>query len=280
MLRSVETPTGAIDGANKSYTTAYTLYQAVYITVDGVIYTGTVTYAGNVFTLADAPTASITITYYDSALSSTVSGTLLVSEIYTIWARQKQDVSDVSDDIFLDWCDWLNKFAYRHILGINSERFIEETTMNATSGQEWIYLPTDFRDIQRFGCGLYVYTDGTRNETSLTITNPNSSTAGYYIKNDRLYLRPTPVESATYMLRYAPDEPVITLATDYFISALDARYTQYIVQALNVLYNEWDENLGAEGISEARFVRLLDELSRNVSQEPTVYAMEDTSLNF
>ena len=206
--------------------------------------------------------------------------TLQVQDVYDIYSRQKQDISDVDTDVFLDWCDWLNKFAYRHILGIDPERFIEETTITAVANQEYASLPADFRDIQRFGCGLYEYTDSVRTDTQYPITNPNSGITGFYIKNDRLYFTPTPTESHTYMLRYVPGEPEIDALTDYFITPLDARYIKYILGAIDVFYNQWDDNPGAEGIADARFVRLLNELSRNVKQQPAVYSLDDPSLNF
>jgi len=205
---------------------------------------------------------------------------LTVQEVYDSYSLFKADITDVGDSEFIQWCDWLNKFAYRYILGIDPERFIEEATILATAGVETADLPADFRDIQRFGCGLYVYTDSERNENQLTITNPNSPLRGYYIKNDKVYFTPAPVNPETYMLRYVPIEPNITLLTDEFISPLDARYMQYIIGAIDVLYSQWDEDLSGEGIADARFVRLLDELGANVRQEPGVYALDDTSLNF
>lgn len=69
-----EIPTGTIDGVNKTFTTADTLYSIAFTTVDGAIYTGTVTIIGNTFVLADAPTASITISYYTDIASVPVTG--------------------------------------------------------------------------------------------------------------------------------------------------------------------------------------------------------------
>lgn len=277
---SNEVPTGAINGVNKTYTTAQTLYQAILITVDGPIYTGGVTFTGNTFTLADAPTTSITISYYTTAISGSLSGTLLVSDVKTVFTRFKKDLTDVSNSTFIDWCDWINKFAYRHLLGVDAERFIEESTITSTVGQEWAYLPNDFRDIQRFGCGLYDYTNSLRSPVTYPITNPNSNITGFYVKNDRLYFTPTPQDAHVYMLRYVPNEPEIDELTDYFIAPLDSRYMKYLIGALDVMYNEWDESVPEEGIADQRFVRLLDELSRNVKQMPAVYCLDDFTNSF
>ena len=42
-------------------------------------------------------------------------------------------------------------------------------------------------------------------------------------------------------------------------------------------YSQWDEDIPMEGISDARFTRLLDELSRNMRRTPAVYSLDDYS---
>jgi hypothetical protein len=275
-----ETPTGLVDGANTSYTTADTLYQAVVITVDGVIYTGSVTFAANVFTLGDAPTASITISYYNSATSSPSAGSLLVSDVYAAFGRLKRDISDVGDTTFFDWCDWVNKFAYRHIKGADTPQLITETTINSRIGQEWEYLPSDFRDIAGFECGLYQVNNGVPNNRSDVLLPYGSGGTGYRIEKDRIYFMPVPTEARTYNLRYVSSEPEIDAMTDSFIAPLDSKYMQYIVNAIDVLYSQWDEEIGMESIADVRFTRLLAELSKNIKQTPDVYALDDFTQSF
>jgi len=275
-----ETPVGSVDGVNKDYTTADTLYQTVVITVDGVIYTGSVTVVSNVFTLGDAPTASITISYYTSASSSPSTGSLLVSDVYSAFGRLKRDISDVKDSTFYDWCDWVNKFAYRHIKGIDTVQLLTEATITTRVGQEWEYLPADFRDITGFECGLYQLNDGIPNTYSEVLLPYGSGVSGYRIENDRIYFMPVPTEVRIYNLRYVGTEPEIDDMTDYFIAPLSSAFMQYVVQALNVLYNEWDEEVGMESIADVRFTRLLAELSKNIKQTPNVYALDDWTQSF
>jgi len=273
-----EVPAGAVNGVNATYTTAETLYQVVSVVVDGVVYTGDIIVLNNTFTLGDAPTASIFISYYTSANSLPVIGTLTVQTVYATYARFKKDISDVPQATFLDWADWVNKFAYRYIMGVDPERFIAETTIQSVSGQNWAYLPTDFRDIQAFGCGLYfIDSNGLPRPLDGALMNPNANTNGYYIKDDRLYFTPVPNQSNSYQLRYTPIEPTIDALTDTFIAPLDARYIQYLVGAIDVLYDQWDEDIGMEGIADQRFTRLLDELGSRVRQQAAVYNMEDSS---
>ena len=71
-----QTPTGTIDGVNKTFTASTTIYQFDSILVDGADYTTAPVINGSSFTLADAPTVSIEIQFYDTnpALSTTVTG--------------------------------------------------------------------------------------------------------------------------------------------------------------------------------------------------------------
>jgi len=273
-----ETPT-LVSGT--TYSTALNLYQIVDITVDGVPYTGDVTVLNDTFTLDDAPQFTIFVSYYTAASSLPVSGTLLVSTVYDAFARYKKDISDVPQATFLDWADWVNKFAYRFILGIDPERFIETTTITQTAGGTWAYLPSDFRDIQRFGCGLYyIQSTGNPVPVSQATMNPNAITTGFYIKDDKIYFTGNSQSTNQFQLRYAPVEPNLDEMTDTFIAPLDARYIQYLVYALDVMYDQWDEDVPAEGYADQRFNRLLDELARNIRQQPQIYNMEDTSLMY
>ena len=84
---SKQVPTGTINGVNKTFTLANTIFQIDDIWIDGAIYSGTYTKSGAVVTLADAPTATITIDYWstDPVLSlSTVTRLQLKQDFYEI----------------------------------------------------------------------------------------------------------------------------------------------------------------------------------------------------
>jgi 1-deoxy-D-xylulose 5-phosphate reductoisomerase len=81
----------------------------------------------------------------------------------------------------------------------------------------------------------------------------------------------------------------VTALTDYF--TLDSTNTgleiipsewlfNFVLKALDVLYHDWDENMGVEGVADMKFIRLLNELGMNIRRTPAVYALDDTSLNF
>ena len=80
-----------------------------------------------------------------------------------------------------------------------------------------------------------------------------------------------------------PEFTQFTAESDYF--TLDAltggaelvpdSKLRYLVDALDVLYTIWDEEPGAEGFADARFVRSLDQLLSHVKKEPSAYGLYD-----
>jgi len=276
-----EVPTGLINSVNKTYTTANTLYQAVIITVDGAIYTGDVTFVDNDFTLDDAPTASITISYYDEAISPVMTGTLLVSSVSTIWRRQKRETSDVSEATFLDWCDWINLFLYREIVKKSPERFITTAAINDSLAETGEWLPNDFKQIRAFGTGLFEEVNDVVQHDAWLITKANSELSGYFINNNKLIF--TPIERTDerdFNFRYVPIEPKITATTDYFISPLTEAYIEVLIHDLNKFYEMWDENAGLESLADFRFSRSLEELLKSIRRTPQTYFLDDPSQDF
>jgi len=269
-----EIPSGTIDGVNTTFTTANALFQLAVVTVDGAIYTGGVTISDNDITLDDAPTTSITVSYYDAAGTPAVTCTLLVSTVRTQFDLMKRDTTDVSQATFVQWCDWINKFMYRYVMGLDTKRLSSVTTIVDTTSEFGQYLPSDFNNVRAYGMGLYLVDgDNVRPEPEL-ITAPNSEQTGYYVKEGRVYFTPqNRPNSTTYQLRYVPNEPNITAYTDTFIAPLRAAYMEMLVNDLNRLYSQWDEDLGFEGVFDQKRSILLDEFARNIKTDPAVYLL-------
>ena len=57
-------------------------------------------------------------------------------------------------------------------------------------------------------------------------------------------------------------------------------HTSNVVAALDTLYEIWDAEVGAEGFSDQRFVRQLDQLLTHIRKEPDSYGLTDFSLNY
>jgi len=212
-----------------------------------------------------------------------------LSEAFASFSRLKKDVSDINSAIFIEWCDFINKFAYRIVTAIDPERYITAYTLTALTGNNSYTLPTDFRDIKEWGTGIYINTPtGSITEGRLARTNFGSQIRGYYISGNNIILTPTPVRNETYTLRYIPKVTALTLIDQYFTQdgttsgkeVIPDEYMMYVRSALDAQYTVWDEEVGAESYADARFVRSLDELARNLRKESAVYGMPDFSVIF
>lgn len=259
--------TSQVTGTAVTFTLTNPIYQIDDVFVDGVVYTGTISYTsgGYTFTLGDAPQHTLFVDYYYG--SAPTPGSLLVlSDVRASFLAYKKDLSDISDDLFIQWCNTINNFAYRYLMGVCPDRFIKSGTVSYVVGTDNYALPTDFRDIMQYGCGLYLMnSDGTVGKR-LPITNYGSTTAGYYINRNRLYI--TGYNSnQTFTLRYIPMLTDFQQMTDTFVTVIPSEFIKYIIDALDVQYAQYDEDLNYEPIADQRFVRSLEELGRKMSQQ-------------
>jgi len=212
---------------------------------------------------------------------------LQLQSAYNSYGRFKRDISDVPTATFVEWCDWMNKFAYRYFLGIDAERFITTQSFSISTSPSTQALPATFKSMQPLGCGLFlVDTTGADTPYSLPITGFGSTSPGYYLNGGNIVF--TGLQNATYTMRFVPKITTLTSLTDYFsvsgaiggTEIFSDEYLQYVVAAIDVLYTQWDEDLGMEGLSDARFARLLEEYGRNINRSPGVYALDDISQAF
>ena len=212
---------------------------------------------------------------------------LQLQTAYDSFAEYKKDISDVTTAMFIDWCDWLNKFIYNHRLGIEPNKFIISQSYTVTTSPNTQALPVTFRDINKFGCGVYlVDSSGNDTDNSLTITGFGREDQGYYISDTNIVF--TGMTNQTVKLRFIPKITACVALTGYFTldtlisgkEIIPSDNLDFAIKALDVYYDQWDEDVGMEGIADQRFVRLLDDFSRNVPVTPTVYALDDPTLNF
>lgn len=212
---------------------------------------------------------------------------LQVQDAYDAFGRLKRDITDVSLATFKEWCDYLNKFAYRYLVGIDPERFISSSTVSVSAGTSSYSLPADFRSMQAMGTGLFDVDDNGVAKT-LALTGFGSANKGYYVSGSNVVLTPNPTQSATYTLRYTPDVTTIDDMTDYFTVdttntgniILPSEFKEYVVKALDVFYNQWDEEVGMESFADARFTRALTELAQTYKRTPGVYGLDDYSIYY
>lgn len=196
-----------------------------------------------------------------------------------------KDISDVPQATFIEWCNFANTQVYRHVLSIESERYLLSQEYVVSTSPQTVTLPDDFKSIKPLACGIYERDNsGKDTETTLGRTGFGSETKGYYF--DRANLVFTGIESAlTYVLRYAPTVFTFTALTDTFTTdglatgqeIIPNEYLQFLVEDILVLYNQWDEQGGNESLADFRFSRLLNEYSQNIRRDPSSYDLPDFS---
>ncbi len=214
-----------------------------------------------------------------------------------------KDIADVPQPTFVQWCEFINEFVYRYLLGVDAERFTKETVLNIAGGQAIYPINTDFHDMQTWDTGFYI-TDGNGNNTGvrLPLTSPGSPTlgnstnigyvgigqnglTGYYITGTNFVFTPTPVSNFVLIERYIPNITPLDSIGQYFtvdgtstgFPIVPYEYLQYIVRALAAQYAIWDEEIGAESYADARFVRVLNELCENIRRQPQAVPLLDFS---
>jgi len=198
---------------------------------------------------------------------------ILVSSAKTSLENRKRDISDVSDSVFIEWCNFINDFYYRTVNGIDPGRNLTTDTISVVSGTETYALPSDFNNMQVVGSGLYDL-DGNSDpieSSRLTLTGYGAAVNGYYISGSNVVLTPQPSATNTLTIRYIPDLTALT-ATSNSLQIPD-EYRLYVINAIDVLYTLWDEDKNSEVFADARFSRSLDELAKNINQQPMISSM-------
>jgi len=182
--------------------------------------------------------------------------------------RLKKDISDVSDTLFVEWCQYIVNYLYDQIVGTTDDRLRKSYSFSFSSGASTITLPTDFDAINVGGTGVFL-TDTSGNVVSaLTKTSFGSTEYGYYLDGNSLVITGAPYTSQAAILRYVGDAPVFSALTEYFSSDKTLTGTpifkdadlEGIVRALDVQYCIWDEDISMEALADQRFVRALSQI--------------------
>lgn len=196
-----------------------------------------------------------------------------------------KDLSDVSQDTFLQWSNFISDFLYEHGRSSDPLRFTDTESFTVSSSPQTSALPTDFKDITLQGLGFY-YVDSESKDTEiqLTRTGPGRRDKGYYLEGANVVFTGIS-DGSIYKLRHHIERTAFTAMTDYF--TLDATLTgaellqdgkmQYLVEALSKMYMVWDEDSSGEFLADQRFVRSLNQLLSYYRREPGAYQVNDIS---
>ena len=203
---------------------------------------------------------------------------MTIQTVKDAFSNLKKDISDVSNTLFIQWCDYANNELYRLLIGVDPERVITTNTINVTSGTASYALPSGFRDMDTFGTGIF-QTDASGNitDTRLVLTGPGSQTRGYYLNGSNIILTPAPTKNETLIQRYVPALTTLASLSDSFISALPTEYLYQLVNAIDVLYSQWDEDPSMESLAGQRYSQAITTIAQSIAQQPRVYGTSDLS---
>ena len=266
-----ETPSGTINGVNTSFTTTQSVDSLISVVLDGLPYFGG-SATGTALTLTDAPTSNLTVTYLASS-SVAIAGDITALSAETEWLRHKNLATlltvNISDTLFWDWLNKINHYFYRRIIEINPEDYIQETTINLVPGTTSYALPSTFKTISQYGCGIFLVNDeGTQTDRQLNQMRFGDNTMGYRINGTTLNLTQDPNTSQTYTVRYLATIAEIDEDSDTLL--IPEEYKDYLMNAIDMFYEIWTNDPNAEALSDQRFVRAMDELLRTVNKVPQV----------
>ena len=283
-----EQATGTVDGVNKTFTVSQNIFQIDQINVDGIDYLGSISVSGDQITLGDAPQYYIYVWYYTSAPPSPSfrPNVINVQQALQDLQMRLKDITDVPQATAIQWMDFIQQQIYRMVIAVDPERYIKTITFPVTSGVSTYALPADFRSIDTYNTGLFL-TDGNGNALDVRLPQVNfgSQSQGYYITGNNIVITPNPPMNQTYQLRYIPTVAHLYNLGDYFTidktstgaPTIPGEYERYLVEALVTLYATWDEDAGAEALSDQRFVRAMDELLDAIRRPPSPVPMLDFS---
>jgi len=198
---------------------------------------------------------------------------MIISALKTEFESMKHDLTDVNNTIFITWCDYINKFFHRYLAKTDPEQLITTQDYTVASSPSSQAQPTTFGHINTYGAGFYKLDGTTLTEDTLTRTGPGRTDRGYYFSGSNVNF--TGITGETFRLRFIPVPTKLTAVGDSLI--IPDRYSQYMIDALDVIYNQWDEDSGMESLSDFRMVRGLNMVLMDIPKDQRVYEIYDNS---
>ena len=242
----LETPTGTIDGVNKTFTLANNINSVVMIIIGGVPYVD-YSYTGNTLTLDDAPPADTTdfqISYYSSTPADS-SGDFSISDFSTLWATVEGETIP-NDTLLYYWLNEIDQIVYSKLYKIFPEKFIEEETITVVIGTQSYDLPTDFLNINLLSTGLFEVNTNIQIEQVSPETQYGINSSGFYLNNTSIVLTPKPNEAKTLTFRYIPKRALYTATSNTLL--LPKKHQKFYIDWFSYFYLVRNEDYQTAGV--------------------------------
>jgi hypothetical protein len=198
---------------------------------------------------------------------------ITVQQLFDNYQRDKVNLNDVDDTLFIQWSEYLNKKVYRYVIEADVSRFIARTTFTVSSTPTQASLPADFKTIQQRGCGVFIRTtSGVDLPAPLPLTYFGATTQGYYFEGNSIYFTGFNT-TTTLVMRYVPGLTAITTFESTF--CLPDEYINVLERLVDKYYAIWDEDQSGqeEFLADQRIQADLSEMLGDIPRGPQVYGL-------
>jgi hypothetical protein len=126
-------------------------------------------------------------------------------------------------------------------------------------------------------------------DDKLSLTGYGSKNEGYYLEGSNIvFTHYDDLPDSYYVMKYLPIPPAITALTDYITvdgtadtaEIVRDQDLEYMVKAVDVLYEQWDDDPSKESIADFRFVRALGGLLDSYTRQPHIAQMFNPSSDY
>ena len=176
--------------------------------------------------------------------------------------RNLEDVD--ADTLFLLWYNFIERNLYGDLKEQEETLLIVNLAVAVTSGSKTYALPSDFGPITTVDTGMYS-TDGNGDPVWPALSKKlygqqNRGRAGIRFERDNVIFEPTPKADASYILRYVPKLTVKTSTTE--LSSIPDQFSEVVLEALKMLYYEWDRKYSESDFYAGTFENVLEYLRK------------------
>jgi hypothetical protein len=104
---------------------------------------------------------------------------ITAEQIRTLMTNYKDTTGDVSEDLLLQWVNFINQFTYSYFINVNPESYITNSTIKTIADTDTYALPSDYRESKVSGTGIFKTDTG----TAYTALNYDAEVGAFTVGN-------------------------------------------------------------------------------------------------
>ncbi len=204
---------------------------------------------------------------------------MTVADVHEQFRLYKKEIADVDTSEFYRWCDTINRTAYRYLYRQESSQYVQSQSYSVLPNVTSYALPTNFLTMDTANCGLFLISSGgIQTNYQIFQTGFGAATPGYYLEGGSIVITPIPQIGFQFTLRYIPIVP--EMDSDPSILVIPDEFMNYVLKAIDIQYDMWDEDPNAEVTADQRFINVLEELCQNMRKESGAFGVNTYAYMF